>query len=207
MNLKDRWALLVEATHFDWTWRMIETLYGEPHRAYHNLRHIEACFRVFEQLRRSEDFRESEKAVDLAIFFHDIVYVPGDKRNEEISAGLLQIVRNIGTCSQSDVQHASVAILATKSHETVADNIVSQIMIDVDLSVLGGTGGEYALFVSRVRQEYAQVSNEAWRLGRATFLTKMLERKVIFQTPWAINTYEENARQNMKLELMELIRP
>lgn len=209
MNLKERWLPFVEAPHVEWTWKMIETLYSEPHRVYHNLGHIEACFKLLDQLRQSGDARiapspYAAQAVELAIFFHDIVYVPGDKRNEALSADLLRSLTHISNTNQED--RAAVAILATKSHETIADDAVARLVIDLDLSILGSSDGEYMRFLAGVRREYAHVSDDAWRLGRSDFLTKMLQRKVIFQNPWAIKAFEDNARENMKLELAELIR-
>src|SRR5271166_1106216 len=58
--------------------------YAEPHRRYHTWSHIGACFDAIEKI--SSD-RSQEVA--LALFYHDAVYEPLSKDNEEQSAALL----------------------------------------------------------------------------------------------------------------------
>lgn len=198
MNLQEEWSTLVEPSHAAWTWRVLSALYTEPHRAYHNLDHVQDCLRT--QLRWAGSH---DPIVSLALFFHDAVYVPGDKRNEELSAGLLRAVGGVLRLSHGDVERAVVAVLATRSHETTADDEVSQTVIDVDLSILGCSEPGYDAYVQQIRREYGHVSEEAWRHGRGGFLAEMLMRTV-FKTTWAIDAFEERAKKNMARELNDL---
>lgn len=199
-ELKLLWSSFVEPKHVEWTWRVLEALYGEPHRAYHNLSHVAACLDFVSEARRHEVFMQP--LVELALLWHDAVYVPGDKRNEELSAELLRsfesLIRLHGSWEAS-----CAAILATKNHETVADNMVSRVTIDIDLSILGAGPGTYSRYVRDIRKEYSSVSDEAWRNGRAGFLRQMLARERIFQTDWG-QRFDSPARHNMLHELAAL---
>ncbi|CCW62273.1 unnamed protein product [Phytomonas sp. EM1] len=85
--------------------KYIRQPYLEPHRHYHNLNHIRALLMELEayiQVRSSNSKgvslcsselssqRWGDLAVVLAIFFHDAVYNPTSKVNEEDSVGLLR---------------------------------------------------------------------------------------------------------------------
>jgi predicted metal-dependent HD superfamily phosphohydrolase len=200
-DLKKQWANFVEPAHVDWTWRVLETLYGEPHRAYHNLTHIDACMDLLAEARR-DGACEGTPVVELALFWHDAVYVPGDKRNEELSAGLLRSLVLVPWAVHSGHWDAACdAILATKNHETVASNEIARLTIDIDLAILGSESATYRKYVRDIRQEYATVSDEAWKVGRSGFLAKMLERARLFQTDWAHERFDSFARINMRQEL------
>src|SRR5687767_15395590 len=59
--------------------------YSEPHRAYHNIRHIEECFHA---LAPAAHLAERLAEVHLALWFHDAIYDPRGKDNEQASADL-----------------------------------------------------------------------------------------------------------------------
>jgi predicted metal-dependent HD superfamily phosphohydrolase len=205
--LQDQWTQLTEprVPEERWTWRILETLYTEPHRAYHNLDHIEACLRAQVEWARGARTLGDFSIIALALFFHDAVYVPGDKRNEVLSAGLLRAVGPTLRFSETDVERAALAVLATQHHETVADDAVAQVVVDIDLSILGAAPVDYDSYVTKLRREYAAVSDEAWRVGRGGFLAGMLARPgTIFKTAWGVETFEKRARENLAREQASL---
>ncbi|MFV2032544.1 MAG: metal-dependent hydrolase, partial [Gammaproteobacteria bacterium] len=57
--------------------------YSEPQRYYHTLDHIEHCLSLFDKICSS---LQSPEALELAIWFHDIIYRPGSESNEQLSA-------------------------------------------------------------------------------------------------------------------------
>src|SRR5262245_47509972 len=57
--------------------------YEEPHRAYHNLRHLRHVLETIDQLR---GLVSDVTSVELAAWFHDVIYDPRGKENEEQSA-------------------------------------------------------------------------------------------------------------------------
>ncbi len=56
-----------------------------PGRVFHNLRHIDDCLCRFDEVARHLD---QPDAVEMALWFHDAVYEPGDSTNERRSADL-----------------------------------------------------------------------------------------------------------------------
>jgi predicted metal-dependent HD superfamily phosphohydrolase len=199
-----RWGRSVEPPHFEWTWRILEALYTEPHRAYHNLSHVAACLDLLDEFEKDTRPTINRTPVELALMFHDAVYVPGDKRNEELSANLLRALASVLPWTETTVERAVVAILATRSHETFVDDPVAQLVVDIDLSILGAEPLAYSDYVHCIRREYKSVSDDAWRVGRTAFLDKMRARAHIFNTGWAEDRFESKARANMQHELDSL---
>jgi predicted metal-dependent HD superfamily phosphohydrolase len=57
----------------------IERRYSEPHRAYHNRLHIDECLQEFDRMRGEA---RNPIALELAIWFHDVIYDPRATDNE-----------------------------------------------------------------------------------------------------------------------------
>ena len=66
-------------------WDVLKFGYTQPHRHYHNFSHIRTLLKAFEQYKSKF---EDPLAVELAIWFHDVVYDPQSKFNEDASAEL-----------------------------------------------------------------------------------------------------------------------
>lgn len=80
----------VASTSDEWL-RRVEALHGEPHRAYHNLSHVEDVLSSLDALLappRGAASPEDTAILILAAFFHDVVYNPKSTTNEKDSAGL-----------------------------------------------------------------------------------------------------------------------
>ncbi len=205
-DLFSRWSRLVEPSHVAWTWKMLRDLYEAPARVYHTLAHVADCL---DKLDEAPDYlgpqtvKLHRQAAELALFWHDAVYVPADKRNEKISADLLHGLREVLVVSEGASMLAELAVLDTQRHELamIAENPVRAVVVDIDLSILGADQGAYDDYVRRIRSEYGSLSDEAWQVGRGIFLAKMLERKRIFHTAWMQEQGEERARLNMRREL------
>lgn len=164
---------------------MIEKLYeGRP---YHNWKHIMQIREVLMW------FRDIDKELDLAIMYHDAVYIPGDPDNELASA--------VMACDHHP-KHADFlmkAIVATKKHEATGDQKIDM-FLDADMSILGMPWERYDAYRKGIREEYAAYSDEEYCLGRIAFL-KSFDG---FITPQFQNGFGEQARQNIARELKEL---
>ena len=64
-------------------WAGIEAQYAEPHRHYHDARHLDHCLRQFDLI--AEQIGRPDQ-VEAAIWFHDVIVVPGRRDNEQRSA-------------------------------------------------------------------------------------------------------------------------
>lgn len=98
--------------------------YDEKHRFYHNWDHIDRMIRLaYDQNMVTEELL-------LAIIFHDIIYDPKEKDNEEKSAELFYNMFKYNT--NVDVEKIKNAILDTKNHNHYSSEISEQLcMLDL----------------------------------------------------------------------------
>lgn len=184
-------------------WRLLDEHYGDTGRAYHNWRHIEAMLQGLDEVRHDAamtDIRFDE--LELAIFFHDVVYEPGTPDNEARSAEMFRQQGGSEVLGREAVGRITDMILATKQHDPTSDPATG-LLIDLDLAVLGGTAEQYETYAAAIRKEFAFVPEPAWRAGRAAVLRTFLQRHRIYQTePFA--TRELAARRNLQREIERL---
>lgn len=170
--------------------------YSEPHRHYHNLEHISMLFAAAS----GHGIRLSTPQM-LAIFYHDAVYDPTRKDNEEKSNELF-LEHHAGTLIKDYTIRVSNMIFDTKFHRS--DDHESQVILDLDLC---GFGYDYSTFqytTSLVRKEYSHLSDDVWLANRKLFLESLLNRKYIFNTHWGRDFYEIKARRNIERELLTM---
>jgi len=164
----------------------IRDAYSEPHRRYHDLRHLEEVVGGIEG---------ADDEILLAALFHDAVYDARRNDNEARSAELMRdLVPHAG-------DRAVQAILATQTHQT--DDPAVELLLDADLAVLGRPWDGYAEYAAEIRAEYNHVPDDAFRTGRAGVLRRFLERPRIFRTE-RFALLETLARQNLERELRQL---
>ncbi|MGE0283910.1 MAG: hypothetical protein AB7P20_25305 [Rhizobiaceae bacterium] len=187
-------------------WRALDAGYNEPQRAYHNWAHIGVMLSGLDDARLAREFDEIDfDAVELTIFFHDAIYDPRAKDNEERSAALFSDMCAGGASNQERMQRVVDMIQATAMHAATTD-LATRLLLDLDLRVLGGGPERYLAYVDAVRAEYSFVPDEAWRDGRSAVLTRFLERDRIFQTGYFARLYEARARKNIATELEALVK-
>lgn len=141
-----------------------------------------------------------DPTVRLAAFFHDAVYDPTASDNEERSAELAEIELGRLGINGSAIATTLRLIRATDGHETDGSSEVD-VFLDADLAILGTEPEVYDRYASAIRQEYAHLSDDEFRSGRATVLQKFLDRPTLFFTPAGQQRFEQPARNNLAREL------
>lgn len=175
------------------------TRYNEPHRAYHNLKHVVSMLNELNKLSSVPD----RSLVALAIWFHDAIYDPMAKDNEEASAQLAEEkIVEIGLPSWVGNKVFDL-IIATK-HETRPTDLATQILVDLDLMGLGKSREEFEANGERIRVEYKSVTEAAFRLARAKIFQAFLNRPSIYSTVLFRDKYESSARANLKRAIDKL---
>lgn len=169
--------------------------YGQPHRFYHTMSHVLACLDVLDQFAPNIAERDS---VELALWFHDVIYQPFAKDNEDQSAALLMVTgRRVGV-AHSVMQRASDLVMLTKHVEPPdARDATAGYMIDIDLSILGEDEATFDKYESDVRKEYAEVPDNQFWPARAKILQSFLDRPSIYTTSTFRGRYEARARANL----------
>lgn len=165
--------------------------WSEPHRRYHGLAHLVAVLSLV-------DGPTSSDAVRLAAWYHDAVYDPTRSDNEEVSAELAETTLPPVGVDPATVTEVSRLVLVTKTHQYDAADVAAALLCDADLSVLAAPPTAYVGYVNAVRAEYAQVPDEAFRVGRAAVLRSLLDRPRLFGV---LRDLEEPARRNLTAEL------
>lgn len=168
--------------------------YAEPSLNYHNQAHIDACLAEFDAIRPA--FRDPA-AVELAIWFHDAIYDPRKTDNEERSADLADAMLSAAGVTRQTVETVRRLILATK-HDAVPTDHDAQLLVDIDLSILGSADAAFDAYEQAIRQEYAHVPDETFRTGRAAVLRKFLARDRIYATECFASRFEAAARRNLQ---------
>lgn len=179
---------------------VLQTRYSEKHRAYHNLKHIADCLEEFDAVRGR---CEHADAVEFALWFHDVIYDPKAKDNEEQSAAFARRVCNDVKLPASFANKVETLILATK-HAAEPQGNDAQIIVDVDLSILGQSEATFDKYERNIRAEYAWVPESQFRSGRASILKSFLARKRIYSTEYFHAKYEAPARANLARSLQNL---
>ncbi len=174
--------------------------YSEPHRHYHNFRHIAECLGEFDSARHLAD---DPAAVELAIWFHDAIYAPHASDNEEKSADLARRwIRKAGG-SAALCESVAALVLATKTHESSASRDAA-LVIDVDLSILGQRKERNEEFEAQIRREYDWVPEATFAAERAKILERFLGRERIYTNALFFAKYEDRARENLECSIQRL---
>lgn len=174
--------------------------YSEPHRRYHDVRHIEDCLQQFDGAAALAAWPEE---VELALWFHDAVYKASSSRNEERSAEwAAKFLRTTGVAHER-CERVRELVLATR-HAPGALSGDAALLVDVDLSILGRAPEEYAAFEAAIREEYAWVPGPIYRAKRSAILQSFLDRPALYGTQHFAERFERAARVNLRWAIERL---
>lgn len=169
------------------------TAWSEPQRQHHTLQHLGECLANFRTL---APVAAHPVAVGLALWFHDAIYELGCHDNEARSADWAQ--REILAAGLPATLAAQVndLILAT-CHNAVPTGIDAEVVVDIDLWILGAPPVRFDEYERQVRREYGHLPDEVFRQGRMAVLRQFLGRERIFSTTAFFALHEAQARENL----------
>lgn len=181
-------------------WGQIEEAYRQPHRRYHNLRHLE---QVLASLGAFGPPLAEHPAAAWAAIYHDVVYEPLLPGNEAKSADWAAAdLARLGA-SATLIEEVRGLILATANHLQVEAQGDLATFLDCDLLILASTPEEYDQYRKAIRAEYQEVPDELFRTGRRAVLERFLAAPCIYRTPRIHELHEAQARRNLERELGE----
>ncbi len=132
-TLRRRWNNLFPDASIErsqYTFQLIWGHYNDGLRDYHTLEHIASALEALDA-----HFPNAPRATELAIWLHDLIYIPGDSRNEEMSAHFGAYILAYLDESPAIIEAAHDAIRAT---ELTFDD---EFMARLD-AIFPGPGGE-----------------------------------------------------------------
>ena len=174
--------------------------YDEPHRHYHDRRHLAE---VLAALRDLAPGREPPEAVVVAAWFHDAVH-DGRDDDEQRSAELAAHVLASLSVLPDVVDEVVRLVRMTLTHDPAPDDAPGVLLSDADLAVLGAGADRYAEYAEDVRREYGHLGDDAFRAGRAAVLRGLLDRPRIYAGDLAHRRWDAPARRNLRLEISAL---
>ncbi|XJV84026.1 hypothetical protein AB3469_38345 [Burkholderia anthina] len=175
-------------------YRMLARSYTEPARHYHTLVHVRRCLR---QLDLARDMIPEPDAVELALWFHDVIFVPGAKDNEQRSADWFR--------RQADgrirARERICAMILATTHVGIAEEPDTRFACDIDLAVLGAARSRFREDGRRLRAERPDLDDRAYDLHERTILRGLLLRPRIYLTDFFYTRCERQARRNLNWRL------
>ncbi|GAO42486.1 HD domain-containing protein [Flavihumibacter petaseus] len=183
-------------------WNEVQAAYSRPARTYHNLQHLEDLFG--ELLAVKEQIQDWDMLV-LATVYHDFVYNPLKKDNEEKSAKVAVDKLNLLHWPKDRAMACYDCILATRSHQPGNSSDINY-FTDADLSILGQPSPVFAAYAANIRREYKFFPDLAYGPGRRRVLSHFLHMERIYKTPHFFDRYEKAARENLQQEMLQLSR-
>jgi predicted metal-dependent HD superfamily phosphohydrolase len=174
--------------------------YSDSHRAYHTPQHLEECFRQFEIAGYSA---RSPGAVGLALFYHDAIYDTHARDNEEKSAELVREMLLRVEAPAWILSYVPDLILVTR-HTAMPQTTDQQLVVDIDLSILGAPKARFDEYEQQVRQEYSWVDEATFRAVRRKILEEFLARPAIYSRKIFRDRFERTARENLERSIAAL---
>lgn len=198
MELSIRWqktceqlSIPAEPALFDF----IVNQYSQPHRHYHTLQHLTECFYYFDLVRLEAN---NATAIEMAIWFHDIIYNVKANDNELRSAQLAMDCLAPYNLSHTTLTHINQLIQAT-DHRQQVKNLDERIIVDVDLAILGASSTRFSEYQQQIRAEYSWVPYFLYKTKREQILTTFLNQQPLYYTPTLAKLLAEQAAINLCL--------
>lgn len=195
-RLEKSWCELHQHYHFSEPQKIFNNLiaaYSEKQRAYHTLQHVYECLVLLDSIR--SDLKDAY-AVELAMWFHDVVYDPQAKDNELKSAELfeLSLAQDLPL---KVVEKIKRWIIATQKHESTKE-LDLQFLLDIDLAILAASQERFAEYEQQIQQEYAWVDPDVYAIKRKEILAHFYQTESLYQTEYFQQNFEQCAKSNLK---------
>ena len=181
-------------------WECLVQAYTQPQRAYHSLNHIEDCLA---KLDWAHSIAERPDLLEVAIWFHDVVYDTHKQDNEAQSAAWAVRELRAGHVSPEIADAVEKLILVTQ-HQRPPARTDESLLLDIDLSIFGEAPAVFDRYEMLIRQEYAWVPKMAYCEARAGILESFLRRTSIYHNAIFQQSYEAQARDNLARSIKRL---
>ena len=193
-NWSSAWHALGVASPGDALCDELQRRYAEPQRHYHTMQHLGECLTWFE---REKALAEHPGEVALALWFHDAIYDVHAHDNEARSADWAREALLEAGADGDAAGRVHALVMATR-HDAVPEGRDAELLIDIDLSILGAERPRFDEYERQVQAEYAFVPDEVRLPRRRAILQRFLDRKAIYATARMHALLEAQARANLK---------
>ncbi len=174
--------------------------YSEPHRKYHTMQHLNECFAHLESV---SSLAEHAAEVELALWFHDAIYNTHEKDNEKRSAEWARESALAAGVKSEQATRIYDLVMATM-HNALPVGRDAEVLVDIDLGILGAEPSRFDEYELQVREEYSWVPEFMYRAGRRKVLQEFVHREWVYSTELFRAKYEARARDNLSRSLARL---
>lgn len=202
-TLKDDWDSLWQeagATPAPGLFDALIARYSEALRQYHTLQHLGECLANFQTLAH---LPEHQLEVRLALWFHDAIYDLGHPDNEARSADWARAEILAAGLPEAMAERVAALIMAT-CHNASPVGIDAEVVVDIDLWILGAPAERFDEYERQVRREYGHLPEGVFRVGRMGVLKQFLGRPRLFSTREFVERFEGRAKENLGRSLAAL---
>lgn len=168
--------------------------YSEPQRHYHTLQHLGECLMHFDAV---QHLAQKPAEMELALWFHDAVYEVKAQDNELRSAQWAVNALQHSGAGDALCQRVHALIMAT-CHSATPVDADTQLLVDIDLAILGASPERFAEYDEQVRAEYSWVPKLIYGFKRKQVLQSFLQRPQIYSTAHFQQSLEIQARSNLR---------
>ena len=199
---KEEWFKIMNTFGFsenEKEYNKILKFYSESHRKYHNVTHIDDCLAKC----ALHEATRHNTALQLAFWYHDVVYNSFRKDNELKSAELAEIFLKRQAASEEMIQRVKKLIMVTL-HNQEPNTEEEAYMMDIDFSILGTDNETYKEYTKNIRNEYRWVPWFLYKKKRKEILKMFLDKETLYFTNNFKNVYDRKARLNIENEVTQL---
>ncbi len=182
------------------TYNLLKSHYNGKGRYYHNETHIRASLR---HLQAVQQLANDYNAIEIALWFHDVIYNIFSSSNELDSANLASQFLQENNADSEFVKKVHQLIMATCHNASLKEND-EKLIADIDLAILGSSETVYQQFEQAVRKEYRLIPSVIYRKKRKEVLQGFLARDKIYHYDYFYDRFEERARENLTSAINQL---
>ncbi|MCY4148912.1 MAG: hypothetical protein OXD44_06820 [Gammaproteobacteria bacterium] len=174
--------------------------YNEDWRRYHTFEHIRDTLRWLDDCREHAD---DSDAIEMAIWFHDCIYVIGASDNEAQSRDYFLAVSE-GVLDDSFRVRVAHLVMDT-CHNEKPDSSDGELIADIDLTSFGLIWEDYYSDSINVQKE-CSIHKPITFESKTFYLNKLKQRKTIYYSDYYLNHYEASAQHNIAVHLDQITR-
>lgn len=175
----------------------LQSRHGEPQRHYHTLQHLGECLGLLEAHRAAAE-RPAEVA--LALWFHDAIYDVHGHDNEARSADWGRDAL-VAAGAPAEVARRVHGLVMATQHSALPEGRDAELLVDIDLAILGAAPQRFAQYEQQIRAEYAHVPPVLFEARRRAILSRFLEREPLYRTAAIRAEREQRARINLRVAI------
>ena len=146
-------------------------------RFYHNATHLAECLALAQEWGTTLSAHD-KACLDLAIWFHDAVYIAGSTQSENRSADwAFHGLRGEGINREISTAVKNMVLSTNHSVAQPADaGELTDLLHDIDMAILGASPERFAEYNLAIEKEFAGITASAFKSGRKAVTAKFLEQ-------------------------------